>query len=212
MAGNQNLSVTSELKWGRSDRYGYQPTYLESVEQQFPARAVPADGQQASLTEPEFCDLSALFEAEYDMVYRFCLARTASAQIAEDATGETFADAARLYATGRGREVDPQWLRSVARSRVIDQWRADERHRRRVRRLVHLRDQNHPAETDFDEERVLVALRAVPERQRSALTLRYLDGYGVDEIADILEVSYQAAESLLARGRRSFGKALGEGP
>ena len=171
----------------------------------------PQPGIAPELTdELELDALSELFDAEFDMVYRFCLARTGSPQAAEDAAAETFADAARLVARGQADAVDVQWLRRVARNRVIDQWRADERHRRRMLRLVRSnREQGEPQPT-FEEERVLVALKAVPSRQRLALSLRYLDGYAVDEVAEALAVTYQAAESLLARARRSFVRAYGE--
>jgi len=39
------------------------------------------------------------------------------------------------------------------------------------------------------------------------VALRYLDEFSVSEIADEMAIEYRAAESLLARGRRSFKKA-----
>ena len=54
---------------------------------------------------------------------------------------------------------------------------------------------------------VLDALQTLPDRQRAALSLRYLEELSVAEIADELSVTYTAAESLLARGRRSFERA-----
>ena len=71
--------------------------------------------------------LSALFSAEFDVVYRYCLARTGSPSQAEEAVSESFADAARMFASGRGDQVNRPWLLAVARNRVIDTWRANER-------------------------------------------------------------------------------------
>lgn len=51
---------------------------------------------------------------------------------------------------------------------------------------------------------VLDALQSLSARQRAALSLRYLDGYSVAEIAEVLDTSYRAAESILARGRKAF--------
>ena len=51
---------------------------------------------------------------------------------------------------------------------------------------------------------VIEVLRRLPERQRAALALRYLDGCTVGEVAVELQIDYPAAESLLARGRRNF--------
>jgi RNA polymerase sigma-70 factor (ECF subfamily) len=55
-----------------------------------------------------------------------------------------------------------------------------------------------------DDEHVRQALDALPERQRAAIVLRYVEEFSVTEVAEALEVGYQAAESLLARGRRGF--------
>jgi len=55
---------------------------------------------------------------------------------------------------------------------------------------------------------VQTAVQALPERQRAALSLCYFDNLSNIEAADILEVSVDALESLLARGRRGLKKLL----
>ena len=52
------------------------------------------------------------------------------------------------------------------------------------------------------------ALAALPERQRLAIVLRHFEERGNPEIAAILEVSVEAVESLLARGRRELAARL----
>ena len=52
------------------------------------------------------------------------------------------------------------------------------------------------------------ALSALPERQQVVLILVYYQGYTVKEAAVMLSVSEHAAESLLARARRSMRAAL----
>ena len=49
-----------------------------------------------------------------------------------------------------------------------------------------------------------MALDALPTSQRLAISLRYLDGLSVPEIARELSKSVHAVESLLARGRATF--------
>ena len=152
--------------------------------------------------------LELLFEDWFDRIHQFCLSRTSSASRAEDAAAETFADAARLFAAGRGDEVTQAWLFTVARRRVIDQWRSAERHRRRLQRVVASTPStptNAINTIEFDDdEHVRIALASLPERQRAAVVLRYVEEFSVAEVASALEVGYQAAESLLARGRRGF--------
>jgi RNA polymerase sigma-70 factor (ECF subfamily) len=52
------------------------------------------------------------------------------------------------------------------------------------------------------------ALEVLPERQRAAVTLATIDGLTGQEIADVLDISAVAVESLLARGRRTLRQAL----
>ncbi|MEO1330160.1 MAG: RNA polymerase sigma factor [Pseudomonadota bacterium] len=52
------------------------------------------------------------------------------------------------------------------------------------------------------------ALDTLPERQRAAIILRHYEERSNPEIAEALEVSVEAVESLLARGRRALRAAL----
>ena len=52
------------------------------------------------------------------------------------------------------------------------------------------------------------ALNALPERQRMAVTLRHIEGATNPEIAEIMEISTEAVESLTARGKKALAVAL----
>ena len=150
--------------------------------------------------------LAELFDNEFDAIYRFCLARTGDTAVADDAASETFMAAARLFADRRGHEVSRPWLYVVAKNRMIDQWRSHERNRRRIQRLSQQPQSStaDPFATSPVADQVLAALASLSERQRAALALRYLDEQSVSEVAEQLDLTYKAAESLLARARRSF--------
>ena len=51
-------------------------------------------------------------------------------------------------------------------------------------------------------------LQTLPERQRQAVILRHIEGLANPEIAEILEISTEAVESLTARGKRELAQAL----
>ncbi|WP_226550344.1 RNA polymerase sigma factor [Celeribacter naphthalenivorans] len=53
-----------------------------------------------------------------------------------------------------------------------------------------------------------VALDSLPDRQREAVVLRHIEGLGNPEIAEVLDISVEAVESLTARGKRALAKAL----
>ena len=52
------------------------------------------------------------------------------------------------------------------------------------------------------------ALAKLPERQRMAVSLRHIEGLSNPEIADVLEISVEAVESLTARAKRSLKAEL----
>jgi RNA polymerase sigma-70 factor (ECF subfamily) len=52
------------------------------------------------------------------------------------------------------------------------------------------------------------ALAALPARQRIVVTLRDVDGYGSDEVCDLLAISGANQRVLLHRGRAALRAAL----
>lgn len=52
------------------------------------------------------------------------------------------------------------------------------------------------------------ALNALPERQRQAVVMRYIEELSMAETAELLEISEDAVESLTARGRRALALLL----
>jgi len=58
--------------------------------------------------------------------------------------------------------------------------------------------------------RVDAALRALPERQREAVVLCHYQELGNIEAAGLMDVSVEALESLLSRGRRALRAALSD--
>lgn len=53
------------------------------------------------------------------------------------------------------------------------------------------------------------ALANLPDRQRQAVVLRHIEGLQNPEIAEIMDISVEAVESLTARGKRALAKCLG---
>jgi RNA polymerase sigma-70 factor, ECF subfamily len=97
------------------------------------------------------------------------------------------------------------WIRRVLINLAIDWHRRSGRERRAVARIapalpVELAD---PVSTSF-----WTAVRALPERQRAAVALYYVEDLGVDQIAEILEVSAGTVKTSLFKARRSPERAL----
>lgn len=52
------------------------------------------------------------------------------------------------------------------------------------------------------------ALDDLPDRQRQAVVMRHIEGFANPEIAAILQISTEAVESLIARGKRALASSL----
>lgn len=130
---------------------------------------------------------------------------------AEDIAQEAFARLWRSAATLElGTSGFRPWLYRVVSNLCIDRTRTG----RRFAVVDEVPDQPEPAR-QLDNlvardlsSRVDAALKALPERQRQALTLFHYEGLSQIEVGAILGVSDEAVESLLARARRSLKIAL----
>ena len=132
---------------------------------------------------------------------------------AEDVAQETML---RLWRNAAGLELGPNgvrpWLRRVASNLCIDRVRA----RRNTTVVEEVPEESAPpsqlrhlAERELGA-RVDAALQALPERQRLALTLFHYEGMSQIEVGEVLAISDEAVESLLARARRALKVALKE--
>ena len=57
------------------------------------------------------------------------------------------------------------------------------------------------AESSFEYQSLYLALRTLPPKERSSITLYYLNGYDIKEIATITDTSEDAVKKQLSRGR-----------
>jgi RNA polymerase sigma-70 factor (ECF subfamily) len=154
-------------------------------------------------------DLLELYPSALPQVYGFLLARCSDASLAEDLTAETFMDAVAAIRKDSLETITVGWLIVVARRRLIDHWRRLEREQRTLR-LIHQSDEIDPWDEVIDVESAREALGRVAAHYRAALTLRYLDGMSVPEVAGMLDRTVHATESLLARARLALRDAYEE--
>ena len=57
------------------------------------------------------------------------------------------------------------------------------------------------ADSSFEHQDLYLALRTLPPKERSAITLFYLNGYSIKEIATITKATEGAVKQQLSRGR-----------
>ena len=157
-----------------------------------------------------------------DLVFAFIYHQLNGARSdAEEVWQDTFIAAIRALPGYRGQSRLSSWLCSIARRKVADRWR---RQNRAVglelavapENLAELMDRGPlPDEVlrqNATRARVVAALAELPADYREALVARHADGCPVEEVARQLGRSYKAAESLLSRAKAALREVLIRGP
>jgi RNA polymerase sigma-70 factor (ECF subfamily) len=165
-----------------------------------------------TLPEPLGGDpVAAIYDRALPSVYGYLLPRCGSAAVAEDLTAETFMAAVAATRRGGGPEVTVAWLVGVARHKLVDHWRRVARERRTLAASeLAAEEVDDPWPGWLDAEAAHAALSRLSAQHRLALTLRYLDGLPVAEVAGHLGRTLHATETLLVRARAALRRVYRE--
>ena len=156
--------------------------------------------------------VAAIYPVALPQVYGYLLLRCGSVVVAEDLTAETFTAAVAAARRHPPPRVTVAWLIGIARHKLADHWRRTEREQRSLAAVEH----EPPAGEDpwgevLDAQAAHDALLRLSPPQRVALTLRYLDGLPVPEVARHLDRSVHATETLLVRARAALRRVYRAG-
>jgi RNA polymerase sigma-70 factor, ECF subfamily len=171
---------------------------------------------QDNVTVDASAALARLYDETLPRVYGFFLHRVGgNVGTAEDLTQETYLAAVREVRRGNPGDDPIRWLFGIARHKLLDHYRRQGRDRGLVVPWYEgIEDDvsipSFDLGLDEDRARVVDALGVLPVSQQAVMSLRYLDGWAVPEIAQALGKTVHAIESLLARGRVNFKRALTE--
>jgi RNA polymerase sigma-70 factor (ECF subfamily) len=154
--------------------------------------------------------LLALYDRALPQVYGYLLSRCGSQALAEDLTAETFLAAVTALQRGTA-ELSTGWLVTVARRKLVDHWRRSAREERKLQLAAGEPSvEERPWDEQLDATRAGAVLAELGSHHRAALTLRYVDGLAVPEVAEHLNRTVHATEALLVRARSAFRRAYGE--
>lgn len=143
--------------------------------------------------------LERLYRDQGDRMWRAVLAFTGDAEVASDAVAEAFAQALARGAAIRDAE---RWIWRTIFRIAAGALKARTRHSTLGREEAYWMEE--PARD------LVVALRTLSERQRSAVVLHHAAGYPVKEVAAILGSTPAAVKVHLMRGRRRLRELLEE--
>lgn len=168
----------------------------EGVREQPRARPDPALG------------LLEIYDVALPQVYGYLLSRCRNRTLAQDLTAETFLAAVTVARQQPTPPITTGWLVGVARHKLADHWRRTEREERGLR-LAHASADaaEDPWDAEIDAVVAHQVLDVLGSHHRAALTLRYLDGLPVAQVAEHLGRTVHATEALLVRARAAFRTA-----
>ena len=147
------------------------------------------------------------------MVFSIALHYLQDRGLAEDLAQEVFLELYQRIAGIESPDHLGRWLRRVTVNRCIDHGR-----RKKHRRETALEDSPEPVSPNGEADPLLLgrlqeSLAALPEKQRMMVVLRYQEGMGPAEIAELLSVPVNTVKSTLHRTldelRRKMTRKLG---
>jgi RNA polymerase sigma factor (sigma-70 family) len=164
----------------------------------------PARAPQAAATE-------GLYERHAAKILSYCLHQLGSREEAEDAVQTTFMNAFRALGRGVVPEAESAWLFKIAENVCLSRRRSSWR-RGRIESPSDFRviEQITAGPSRQNDELIGIeaALASMPDQQRRAIVLREWQGLSYREIAEELEVTQSAVETLIFRARRSLAAGL----
>lgn len=111
-------------------------------------------------------------------------------------------------------ELFPAWAYRVVGNKAIDWIRRRQSQRKMERQALQEaagNPQSQPAAIDVEAEALREALGRLPAEQRALLSLKYAEGFGVEEIANIFGVPEGTIKSRLYYAREALRQAMKDG-
>ncbi len=136
--------------------------------------------------------LAEMYRAYAADIQYFISNKVGDPTVAEDLTSTVFLKALRWLREDQSTASARGWLYATARTTIVDYWQAQSPYE--MHSLSGLEEQLLPSDDTASanqqvEMRVQYLLSLLPERDRTILTLRYLQGYSAAEIASALGTS-----------------------
>lgn len=140
-------------------------------------------------------DVERIVDTYGNMLFRICLVMLSNEKDAEDVVQDTFITYLTKTPTFNDSEHEKAWLITIATNRCKNMRRYNF-----IRKHMDISDVQLYSKDD-ENYGLLDQLMKLPNRHKIVLLLYYVEGYKVDEIANILTITVSAVKKRLQRGR-----------
>jgi RNA polymerase sigma factor (sigma-70 family) len=162
-----------------------------------------------------------LVDAYEKLVYNTALGIVQNEEDADDITQEVFIQAYQSVTDFKGASKISTWLYRITLGKALDLEKKKKRKKRFgfVQALFGSSGEETVPAVEFDHPGVQLekkesaaslfkALKQLPDNQRIAFTLHKMEGRSYNEVAEIMDTTVTAVESLMARGKTNLKKIL----
>lgn len=176
-----------------------------------------------ALQEGQESAFKQLVTSYQDRVYHTVLGFVQQAEDAEDLAQDVFIKVYECIRQFKGESTLGTWIYRIAVTQSLDFLRRKNRKKRGgtilgffgfgEREEMHPKEFDHPGVKVENKEKAAVLFKAIntlPENQKSAFLLQKLEGLSQNEIAEVLNTTASAVESLLSRAKANLKKQLTE--
>jgi RNA polymerase sigma-70 factor (ECF subfamily) len=160
-------------------------------------------------------DFMATYEEHSDAIFRYCYFQTSNREVALDLSQDTFTKTWQYIADGKEVDNIKAFLYRVAKNAIID-WRR----KKKSSSLDTLVEEGFDYEDDldamerqetaFEAEQAKEALEGLKGSYKEVLTMRFMDGLSIQEIAEKLETSENNISVRIHRGLQKLNDILQE--
>ncbi len=160
--------------------------------------------------------IGAIYDRYFSDVYRFVCYRLNDEKVAEDISSDVFVRMLEATRTGHGPQTNIKaWLLATASHIVIDHLRKT--YRRPESELPEsLPDLMPEPAREYEQternRRLSNAMATLTEAQAFVLTLRFNQGYSLEETADLMQKNINSVKQLQFRALAALNRAMGEMP
>ncbi|KMK75505.1 RNA polymerase sigma factor [Alkalihalobacillus pseudalcaliphilus] len=159
--------------------------------------------------------LQRLYDRYFQVVFQYAFIQTGNYHDAEEVTQDVFSKMARYLHKYQQKSTFKTWLFTIGRNVIIDYHRKHKR-QKSVRgfyegEMEALATTNKESEWQNDNmEAILDILAKLPQDYRSVIQLRFIDGFSLNETAEIMKKTLLSVKSLQHRAKKQLQESFHE--